>query len=144
MLNDALELAPTVVTALGPDPATLVPIRTVIAHVAPTATFEHVLAVTLKSALNPERPLKVIGVLPSLRKVTLVVGAGDAPYQRVPRFGAALVSVATLAKAVTLTGFVFTTNTSASAVPMLASQFGTPAHVPPAPSPPCWNVPLGW
>jgi hypothetical protein len=94
-VNEALAVAPAVVTALGMEAAVEVGIAIVMVHDAAGATPVQVLAESWNREDNPLKPLSVMLTLPSLRSVTLALGAA-APYQALPRSGATLVRVATV------------------------------------------------
>ena len=122
MLNDALTVAPTVVTGSGPEPVALVGMLTAIAQLAPGAMAEQLFEVTAKIGMSPLSPLRVIAESPSLRKVTAVAGAA-APYQATPRSGAAPTNVATDPVTTKLT-------LVEAAVPALGVAVSVPEYVP--------------
>lgn len=93
MSNDALLVAPAVVTAFALEPVVDVGMVIVIEHVAVGAMLLQVLFESVNRDDSPVRPVSVMAVLPSLRKLTVVLGAA-APYQTLPRLGGALVNVA--------------------------------------------------
>jgi hypothetical protein len=99
--NEALLVAPTVVTVLGVEPAALVGMLSVIEQLEVGAMLVHVFAVSWNRADKPLSPVSVMATLPSFRIETLVAGAA-APYHTDPRLGAALVSVAVVTGVVLL------------------------------------------